>query len=166
MRLDRSDMRKILEALHAKYPEHVPLMELVVDTCLDGTDIGAASHYLEEHGLIEVILTRTIGTPRANSVHRAKITARGIDFILDDGGLSAILGVVTVKLHEDTIRAMLLNGIEAHEAPESEKSALREAIKKAPSTAFNETVKALVGLALREAPGAMQLLQSYFLTTV
>ena len=46
----------------------------------------------------------------------ARITAKGIDFLEDDGGLSAILGVVTVKLHADTLREMLAKKIDASSA--------------------------------------------------
>ncbi len=38
----------------------------------------------------------------------ARITAKSIDLLEDDGGVSAILGVVTAKLHEDTIRNLVL----------------------------------------------------------
>lgn len=32
-----------------------------------------------------------------------KITSKGIDFIRDDGGLSAILNVQTIKFHRDAV---------------------------------------------------------------
>ncbi len=62
--------------------------------------------YLEEHKLIEAVLYRS-GTG-FERVILARITAEGIDLLEDDGGLSAILGVVTAKLHEDTIRNLVL----------------------------------------------------------
>lgn len=34
------------------------------------------------------------------------ITAASLDFLEDDGGLSAILGIITVKLHADTIKGL------------------------------------------------------------
>ena len=46
----------------------------------------------------------------------------GIDFLTDDGGLSAILGVVTVKLHSDTIQALIAAKIDQAEISDSEKA--------------------------------------------
>ncbi|OOF85119.1 hypothetical protein [Rodentibacter ratti] len=51
-------------------------------------------NYLNEHGLI-------------NIYPNFKITAKGIDFITDDGGLSAILNVQTITLHQDTIQIII-----------------------------------------------------------
>jgi hypothetical protein len=54
-----------------------------------------------------------------------KITSRGIDFLADDGGLAAILGVVTVKLHEETLKALLEAGVDALPPPQTAKSTLK-----------------------------------------
>ena len=45
---------------------------------------------------------------------------------MDDGGLSAILGVVTVKLHSDTIQALLNTKIDQADIPPEEKSKLKD----------------------------------------
>ncbi len=59
----------------------------------------------------------------------ATLTAKGIDFLADDGGLSATLGVVTVKLHGDSIKALLLERVEKSAADTSVKKELIEKIK-------------------------------------
>ena len=56
------------------------------------------------------------------------ITAAGLDFLEDGGGLSAILGVVTVRLHADTVRALIDAKIEASPIPAEEKSRLRKVL--------------------------------------
>ncbi|HBW4740584.1 TPA: hypothetical protein ME588_005265, partial [Klebsiella pneumoniae] len=58
-------------------------------------------NYLCEHGLIKnnssiILKDRSILT-------RITATAKGIDFMLNDGGLSAILNVQTIKLHRDAV---------------------------------------------------------------
>ncbi len=59
-----------------------------------------------------------------------EITAKGIDFLENDGGLSAILDTLTVKLHADTIRDLIdAKIVESKSIPEQEKPALREALK-------------------------------------
>jgi hypothetical protein len=50
----------------------------------------------------------TYGLDHHLSFSLPKITARHLDFLADDGALSVILGVVTVKIHEESLRALLL----------------------------------------------------------
>ncbi|ESX95877.1 hypothetical protein X755_20985 [Mesorhizobium sp. LNJC405B00] len=63
------------------------------------------------------------------------MTAAGMDFLADDGGLSAILGVVTIRLHEDTIKALLIDRIEKSDAPASVRTKLVDQIKALPAEA-------------------------------
>ncbi|AMG60233.1 hypothetical protein AL522_08990 [Pantoea vagans] len=58
--------------------------------------------YLEAHGLIISGLNETMSGYYINS-SVTKITAKGIDFIQHDGGLSAILNVHTIKFHRDAV---------------------------------------------------------------
>lgn len=76
--------------------------------------------YLNQHGLIEMEI---IGLD-IWMLH-IQITHKGIDFLQQDGGLSAILGVVTVKLHSDTIQALLSAKIDEAQIPEEEKGRLK-----------------------------------------
>jgi hypothetical protein len=85
MEIDRNAQRKTLEALKAAYPQRVDSRGLNVG--LEPRELSANLVYLEEHGLIEANWT---GNFAAGYV---KITARGIDFLAGDGGLSAILDV-------------------------------------------------------------------------
>ncbi|HBQ8828786.1 TPA: hypothetical protein NIY10_003011 [Klebsiella pneumoniae] len=67
-------------------------------------DIATANLlYLESHGLITTNIREIRhGFFDVNHEH-LKITAKGIDFVRNDGGLSAILNIQTVKLHRDTV---------------------------------------------------------------
>lgn len=67
-----------------------------------GDDVLTANIlYLAEHRLI-TIRAQTSDDPYSFLDHM-KATAAGIDFMLNDGGLSAILNVKTIKLHRETI---------------------------------------------------------------
>ncbi len=66
----------------------------------------------------------------------ASITAAGLDFLADDGGLSAILGVVTVKVHADTIRDLIAAKIDTADLPVEKKSALKKQLAALPETAL------------------------------
>jgi hypothetical protein len=67
--------------------------------------------YLQGHGLCEPLLSQ--GVDGHFSWGGAKITPQGLDFLEDDGGLSAILRTVTVKLHAETLTELLSARIDA-----------------------------------------------------
>ena len=79
-------------------------------------------HYLAGHGLIE------LKVPNHDRVPAATITSRGLDYLENDGGLSAILGVVVVRLDEDTLKALLLEKLEEADEPESVKEKVRSVL--------------------------------------
>src|SRR5439155_24424734 len=91
----------------------------------------------------------------------ATITAAGLDFLADDGGLSAILGVVTVKLHADTIRDLIAAKIEAAPIPEAEKSMLRKRMAEVPETVLRSMTTDLVKLGLDHVPDAIHWLRAF-----
>ena len=67
-----------------------------------GDDVLSANiMYLSEHGLI-AIRNRTSDDPYS-FLDNMRATQKGIDFILNDGGLSAILNVTTIKFHRDAV---------------------------------------------------------------
>lgn len=138
--LDREFQRRLLSELQEIYPHRADVLR----------SWGAQSDnrllvnltYLHDHGLVELSSKAMMD----GSIHMAfaKITAAGMDFIADDGGLSAILGVVTVKLHQDTIRDLLISKINAAEAPASTKEQVIAKIKALPADALGTlTQKAL-----------------------
>lgn len=88
--------------------------------------------YLTQHGLIE---SRIQGLD--SWMLQLQITHKGIDFLQQDGGLSAILGVVTVKLHSDTIQALLSAKIDEADIPQSEKGRLKSELGKIKDAALS-----------------------------
>ena len=84
----------------------------------------------------------------------AKIIAAGLDFLADDGGLTASLSVVTVKLHADTVRDLLVAKVDGTNLPEVRKSAIKEQLKKLPATALQAATTDLVRVGLDHMPDA------------
>lgn len=82
------------------------------------------------------------------------ITARGLDFLEEDGGLSAILGTVTVKLHADTIRDMLETKIMDSQLPQADKKRFVDTLKELPGEALKTVTNKLVEKAC-ESPQAV-----------
>ncbi|WP_141245475.1 hypothetical protein [Mesorhizobium sp. WSM3864] len=135
MRLDRELQRKQLEMLSDVYPDAMRKFPVI-----EGADFASYTanlRYLADHALVEAEWVRMMNGPP--SPKWARITAAGLDFLEDDGGLSAILGVVTVRLHEDTIKSLLVEQVEKSAAPATVKSKLVEQIKALPA----EMTKAL-----------------------
>jgi hypothetical protein len=84
--------------------------------------------YLVEHDLIESEAVRN-AYPMPRQIMTAEITARGLDFLEDDGGLGAILNVVTIRLETDTLRQLLETKINASDMPEADKQTLLAKLK-------------------------------------
>src|SRR6478672_9982665 len=121
--LDRALQRQILDLLKGHYPRSaIPVRDLD----LSEEEAAANLRYLEEHGLCESGVTSGADGHFAFGARTSPPPAP--DFLEDDGGLSAILGVVTVRLHADTIRALIDAKIETSSLPAEEKSRLRKVL--------------------------------------
>lgn len=152
MVIDRALQRSMLEKLAAAFPEQVNAEDLCADT-----EVGTRNLlYLEGHGLVRNTTSRTTG---GIYVAASEITHLGIDFLQDDGGLSAILGTVTVKLHADTLRELLEARITAADLPPAEKKRLIDHLRALPAEALKHVTKRLIDLALERMPDAVPLLQ-------
>src|ERR1700689_3844572 len=99
---DRELQHRLLLKLREGYPR--TLLQIAGDEAEPAAMMRNMA-YLNEHALCNAIVKEN---GRGQMEFRgAALTAKGIDFLEDDGGLSAILGVVTVKLHADTIRDLI-----------------------------------------------------------
>lgn len=136
--LNRARQRELLWELRDEYP-HQKHYEFKGDEA--GRREAVNLHYLLEHGLID-------GKPRFSKTgDRAshwlvRITHHGLDFLADDGGLGAILGVVTVKLHDDTVRELLMARVDADNTNDSTaKADLKDTIRRMPADVLSTLVK-------------------------
>ena len=99
--------------------------ELTQSPFWDHPHIHANLIYLQEHQLIDGTLVNG-----NMEIWNPGITAKGLDFLEDDGGLSAILGAITVKLDPDDLRALIAARIEESDLPTEQR--LRSAMRWAP----------------------------------
>lgn len=164
--LDRSYQNEVLSFLLRDYPEYENTDEYCSGLLTtDELKYYANLMYLEMHGLIEdgPKMQYSIGGNafRLEST-TPRITEKGIDFILDDGGLGAILNVQTVKLHQDTIKDLLLLAVQASSADEDKKASFTEQIKSLSSeslkTLLNKLVEKGVDVALNNPSMLLNLL--------
>lgn len=146
--LDRDAQRRILDVLALAYPADVTDFPRDSIGDADVQALRAQLQYLDEHGLVHYVWAEFSGGSQFRS---ARITARGLDFLADDGGLSAILGTVTVRIHEDSLKQLLIDRVEASAEAAGVKRKLVDQIKALPA----ETVKVLSMAALRTGLAAM-----------
>ena len=153
-KLDRELQLKFLKELEEMYPEAYiaykePSRETVVNLV-----------YLADHDLIKCETT-TDDNGRI-SIVTAQITAAGLDFLADDGGLTAILGVVTVKLHADTIKDLMIAKIQSSEAEPTVKQNLIKKLKELPADTAKELFMAIVKKGIDSIPDVAKWLPTFF----
>lgn len=163
----RDKQNELLTILYDKFPDELSPEEYDDLINLFGTEQNLYSNlwYLHRHDLIEYSLisidnfsSNIIGLIQEESI---KITEKGVDFIRDDGGLSAILNVTTIKIHNETLEK-LEDIIKQSSLTEVEKKSYLGKLKELPVDATKHLVLKLLDLGLSRAPDVIQLISSYF----
>lgn len=150
-KFDRELQKEILTACIEAYPEHTSweLCSQFATSC-DNEILSANIIYLAEHDLIS-IRNRTSDDPYS-FLDNMRATASGVDFMLNDGGLSAILNVQTIKLHRDTVVVLedliALSGLSDSEK-EKAKSKLSEMTDEALKTVVQTAISAGLSLLMK-----------------
>jgi len=121
------------------------------------TKLLAAINYLEEHELL-----RCQKTYHGQIIPDATITAKGIDFLADDGGLSAVLNTVTVKFDIDNIRKLVEIGLINAHVPKNKQNILKKAVKEAPNTILQTAVSTIVGQGMSNPAGTAKAVGELF----
>lgn len=137
-KFDRELQKDILQKCISIYPEYTSWRLFPPEIMDYGDDVLSANIvYLSEHGLIS-IRNRTSDDPYS-FLDNMRASHRGIDFMLNDGGLSAILDVQTIKFHRDAV-VVLEDLIAISSMTENEK----EKAKSTLSDLSTESLKVLV----------------------
>lgn len=165
--LDRAREREILQMLAKFYPNkgsgrHIA-EHLSHPISNASPEFVAEATYLAEHGLVTFQAVRMQSDPTApfkQVIDSLVITAKGMDFLQDDGGLSTILGVVTVRLHDDTIKALLIAKVSASDGDRGAKDQLIAAIKSLPAEATKSIAMRLMEQGLAAAPASLAALRT------
>lgn len=164
---DRALQLEILNALIDCTPNSLnKVQERELIEKFDNYDHFVASMlYLEMHGLVTTPFVRSETMAGVDFIFNAPhcyITEKGIDFILDDGGLSAILKVQTFRLHNDTIIA-LEDIIRIANMPEDQKKGLISKLRELPADAIKHLTLQLLTQGVLNLPNAVQLIQKVLL---
>ncbi|WP_338332822.1 hypothetical protein [Acetobacter sp. LMG 32666] len=144
-----------LSVLHRLQPYG---MEYVSDIkVFDGIDrdlLFQCLSYLSLHGFIKSRCDRSIDG--FWSWGGVELTARGLDYLSDDGGITAEEKTITVKLDGDTIKALLCRAVDS--APESEatKASVKQKVKAMGGEALKDLTSSLISKGIENAPGLVQ----------
>lgn len=152
MKLDRTAQRDLLQRAEATYPG--PLILTATEQSDPAVLVNAC--YLRGHGLLDCSIAESFGKPIA--VVTATITERGLDFLADDGGLTAILGTVTIRLHDDTLRALLRQRVAQSDLPMAEKETIADHLKSVPGEVLSNLATRFLEEGLTRLPDAIPLL--------
>lgn len=154
--LDREIQLKILQALAAVYPAtsfHV-LNEIGGDYRAGIVNIA----YLAEHGLVTARFHQD--QSHVDLAGSPKITAKGMDFLADDGGLSAMLGTVTIKFHEESLKQLIEFRLDQAQLPTEEKNRLLQAVRELPGESIKHLTTRLLDLGMENLPRAVELIRT------
>lgn len=160
-KFNRELQEKILKKCVDVYPSHTNFSQFTQEFNDYNEDMITANIiYLAEHELIN-IRKRTSDDPYT-FLDNMRATVSGIDFMLNDGGLSAILSVQTFRLHHESIAA-LEDIIAVSNIPEDQKQGLKAALQGLPADTIKHLMNELVSKALVAAPAALPIIQRFLL---
>lgn len=166
MLLDREMQLAILTELSEVYPAPIDMSEKYEF----GTDIYrkfiANLAYLEAHKLISeksILIPRTIGDFNALP-SSSSITHIGMDFLADDGGLSAILGTVTVKFETEQFKVLLESIILSSNLPADRKQTMLDALRELPAESMRHLITKVVDSGWDNLGSLMIVIQSILLS--
>ncbi|ENJ7583166.1 hypothetical protein ACVS1I_002168 [Providencia rettgeri] len=122
--------------------------------------------YLSDSGLLN-----TSACPRSNADDEfeantpllldpsfIRITNLGVDFLRADGGLSAILNVNVIKLHDDTLSA-LSSYVDKMNVSDGEKNAIKNELKKLPVDGLRHVMTKAIDTALNNPSEILRVVQ-------
>lgn len=155
-KLDREMQFRLLRSLADAYPQRCtrPPPEYAAQP----KTVLANLLYLDEHGLCVAHIEEWMGENGMGWGYPI-ITAKGLDFLADDGGLHAILSVITVRFDAATLRQLINKKIDDLDEPEETKSVLKEHLKALPEAALKAGTTDLVATGLEHLPNALHWLQ-------
>lgn len=145
--IDRGLQHYILCELRDAYPNSVDYSKKYDYDSDEYNKLIANLVYLRSHGLISkesIVCSKTMDLGNSYQPAHTSITHIGLDFLEDDGGLSAILNTVTVKFDTEQLKRIIESKIKESDLSSDEKSSAISTIKSLPA----ESIKHLTTRAL------------------
>lgn len=158
MILDRQLQKELLDKLSSAYPHSYNFDKEYSRGTDEYNKVAVNLYYLEQHELISnESITVTINPPL---IEMPKITHKGLDFLADDGGLTAILKVVTIKFDADQLKAILESKIMASDLPSEDKQKLLYQLRTLPAEAIKHLTLKIVDFGWDNIGSLVRLIQN------
>jgi hypothetical protein len=127
--MDKERQNQILQFLKEHYPNDVYFPEhSIFKGFLQTKDFQANLYYLAEHNLIDLKYIRR-GIVNSNPAYGAKMTAKGMDYISPDGGLTEYFNSINVKFDAENIRQAIFDHIDSLEIDTEKKKGILSNLK-------------------------------------
>lgn len=160
-KFDRELQRQLLLALYNATPDGLDYqIYSEMEAKFDGQlNLIANLIYLQGHGLLTCRINQYLDDDFEVDSGQLKITSKGIDFIRNDGGLGAILNVINVRLHSDTVDK-LESIIKNSSAPVEDKASMISTLRKLPEDAIKHLNLKLLDVGLSRMPDVFHAIQN------
>lgn len=130
------------------------IADINVFSGVDREALFRALSYLDAHGYIQNHCQQMMDN--GWTWGGAQLTATGLDYLSEDGGLTAEEKIITVKLDEDTIKALMCSAVERSSAPDAEKTTLKQRIKSMGTAALKDLIPDLLSKGIESTPDLIQ----------
>jgi hypothetical protein len=88
---------------------------------------------------LNLVPIQTIG--ESKTIHSAIITAKGLDFLEEDGGLWEAYRVVPIRFEAETLRSLISTKVDKSSLPANEKTKIRHKLNELGSDALKKVVE-------------------------
>ncbi|HAV4582172.1 TPA: hypothetical protein JIS19_08330 [Acinetobacter baumannii] len=166
MLLDRQLQLELMSKMAEVYPSSYDFSDQIKNSNEDQLKRSYANlYYLQSHELLEpksIHLRFELGGSgsRLFTLGLPRLTEKGADFMANDGGLSAILGVVTVKFEADQLRMILQSKIMATVLPPADKHKLIDGLRSLSSESIKHLTTKIVDLGWDNLGTLIRIIQS------
>ncbi|ENV03451.1 MULTISPECIES: hypothetical protein [Acinetobacter] len=165
MILDRNLQLELLTKMSSAYPNFYDFNKEYNHGTTEYDTAVANLYYLMQHKLVEsdsVIASASIGDKGIKKFQfgSSTINQNGMDFLADDGGLSAILGVVTVKFEAVQLKAILESKIMAADLLPADKHKLIDGLRALSSESIKHLTTKIVDLGWDNLGTLIRIIQS------
>lgn len=162
MLLDRDMQHGILTELSSVYPSPMDVSERYEYESDEYYKFIANLAYLKDHKLISERSLLVSPSMEGDSFqpYLASITHIGMDFLADDGGLSAILGVVTVRFETEQFRIILESMILSSNLPAERKQTMIDTLRELPAESIKHLTTRIVDVGWDNLDSLMTIVQN------
>lgn len=163
MILDRKLQLELLEKMSSTYPEFYDFSKEYRHGTDEYYQVVSNLYYLQQHNLIEqrsLLQSASMGGYKNLQINLPTINHNGMDFLANDGGLSAILSTVTIKIDTEQFRQILLMKVNESDLPSDQKSQITSVLRELPAESIKHLSTKFVDLGWDNLGSLMQLIQN------